>query len=228
MTLPLPATTQARLPLFLTGLAVILCLAWLGSRNDILAKAYSIRGEQTDYYSLLVHGLQKGHLYLDFPVDPRRMSSDPAVYRRAESLIDASLYKNRYYLYFGIVPAAFLLLPYHLLTGSDLSENTAVLLMIVGGLMVYWSVFEEARRRYFPAISTVQYAASVVLLGTGSGAPMLLTYCGFYELAISAGYLCHACTWLCLFRALHSEGKETRWLALASTAAGLAVGCRPN
>ena len=210
------------------GILLVLCLAWLGSHSDALGRAYSIKGEQTDYYSLLVHGLQKGHLYLDFPVDPRRMSSDPSVSRRAESLIDASLYNNRYYLYFGIVPAALLLLPYHLLTGSDLSGNTAVLLLVVAGLMVYWRVFEDARRRYFPGIPTVQYAASVVLLAMGSGAPMLLTYCGVYELAISAGYLCHALTWLFLFRALHSEGKEAHWLALASTAAGLAVGCRPN
>src|ERR1019366_5515136 len=144
--------------------------------------------------------------------------------RKSSTLLDASLYKNRYYLYFGIVPAVFLLLPYHLLTGSDLSENTAVLLMLVAGLLVYWRIFAEACRRYFPGITTGQYAASMVLLAMGSGAPMLLTYADFYEVAISAGYLCHALVWFGLFKALHAEGKEARWLALASVAGGLAVG----
>jgi hypothetical protein len=212
----------------LTALLLILALGWLGTRGDDLGHAYSVKGEQNDYYSLLVHGLQKGHLHMDFAVDPRRTSIDPNVQGKADGLFDASLYKGRYYLYFGVVPAVFLLLPYHLLTGSDLSENTAILLMVVAGLVVYWRLFAEACRRYFPGITTGQYAASLVLLAMGSGAPMLLTYSGFYEVAISAGYLCHALCWLGLFNALHSEGREARWLALASAAGGLAVGCRPN
>jgi len=223
-----PPHRRARLALLATGIVLVLGLAWLGSRSDDLGNAYPVTGGQHDYYSLLVHGFQKGHLYMDVAVDSRYTSGDPKVQRKADWLLDASLYKGHYYLYFGVVPAVLLLLPYHLLTGSDLSENAAVFLMLASGFLVYWRIFSEASRRYFPAITTGQYAASLVLLAYASGAPMLLTYAGFYEVAISAGYLCHALTWLGIFKALHAQGKEGRWIGFASVAAGLAVGCRPN
>jgi len=226
-TLPLPRRST-RLVLLATGLVLILGLAWLGSESDVLRKAYSLTGQKNDYYSLLVHGLLKGHLYMDIGVDPRLTSTDPSLQRKADWLLDASIYKGRYYLYFGVVPAVFLLLPYHVLTGADLSEHAAVLFMIAAGFLIYWRIFSEVARRYFPGISTVQYAASLVLLAYGSGAPMLLTNADFYQIAISGGYLCHALMWLGILKALHSDGKEARWLGLASVAAGLAVGCRPN
>ena len=228
MNTPLPPRPRTRLVLLLTGLVLLLAMVWLGSSTDNPRKGYSVTGEQHDYYSLLVHGLSKGHLYMDIAVDPRYTSADPKEQQKADWLLDASLYKGRYYLYFGIVPAVALLLPYHLLTGSDLSENLVVLLLLASGFLVYWRIFSEASRRYFPAISTGQYAASLVLLAFGSGAPMLLTNAEFYAIAVSSGYLCHALMWLGIYQALHGEGRQVRWIALASVAGGLAVGCRPN
>ncbi len=49
---------------------------------------------------------------------------------------DAAYYKEKYYVYFGIVPEAVLFLPYYLITGKDLS--TMAVIVFEGGLFIPW------------------------------------------------------------------------------------------
>ena len=214
--------------LLTTGFVLLAITVWLGSASDDLRHSYSFSGQKGDFYSLLAHGLEKGHLYMDKEVDPRVFDKDPKVRFGAERLLDTSIYHGRYYLYFGVVPAALLYLPYHLLTGSDLSQNVPVVLFVALGLLVYWGIFEGARRRYFPGMKSVHHAVSLILLAFGSGTPLLVSISSVYEIPIAAGYLFHALMWLGIFNAWHSNERGARWLGLASLAGGLAVGCRPN
>ena len=206
----------------------MLGFVWLGSSSDDPRNSYAFKGRSNDYYALLAHGLEHGHLYLDTPVDPRLLSSDPEVHSKASWLLDVSLYHGRYYLYFGVVPAALLFLPYHLLTGSDVSGNAVTLVLVALGFLVYLRIFSEAKKRYFPSLGAAQELASVILLGLAAGTPVLVVAGGVYETAIAAGYFCHALTWLGLFQAWHHREKSGRWICLASVATGLAVGCRPH
>lgn len=185
-------------------------------------------GEKGDYYNLLVHGFREGHLYMKVAVDPRLLSPDPGVRRYADYLLDATLYKGRYYLYFGVVPAALLFLPYRELTGQDLPVNAAVLLMIVAGFLLYLHLYLGARRRYFPSLSCWMHAGCIALLAFGSGTESLLIGSGVYEVPIAGGYLCMAMMWHGMFWCWQADRKSCRWLALASLGFGLAVGCRPN
>ena len=66
------------------------------------------------------------------------------------------------------------------------------------------------------------------MLAFGAVTPVLLAVGTAYEVAIAGAYLCLAAVWLGLFRAWHSERHAAAWLAVVSTAAGLAVGCRPD
>ena len=218
-----------RIASLFTGLLILAAYAWLGAYSDSLKYAYSFKGESSqDYYASLARGLQQGHLYMDTAVDPRYLSAEPAVRDGAVTLLDASVYKGHYYLYFGIVPVVLVYLPYHLLTGSDISGNAVTLLFVTAGFLVYLRLFADAKKRHFPGIGAVQEIASVFLLAVATCTPSLVVVGGFYETSIAAGYFFHALTWLCIFNAWHAREKAARWVAFASLAAGLAVGCRPD
>ncbi len=212
----------------ITTLLLILVFAWLGSRSEDWRIAYSFSGEKNDNYALLARGLQHGHLYMDAAVDPRLFSAEPRERQEARWILDASLYQGHYYLYFGVVPAALVFLPYHWLTGSDISENAVVLLLISAGFLVYGWIYAEARKRYFANLTAGQFVVGLALLAFGSGTPALVEAAGFYEIAIAAAYTFHALTWLGIFNAWHSEERRGRWIGFSSLCAGLAVGCRPN
>jgi len=222
-----------RLAALSTGLVLLLGLVWLGSESESWRQAYSFKGAKQDYYALLAHGLERGHLYMDVAVDPRLSSPDPNERRVASSLLDASVYHGHYYLYFGVVPAVFVFLPYHLLTGADISESAVVVLFVAMGFLTYWWIYADARRRYFQNTTAAQYCASLALFAFGSATPALITAsvitaAGFYEIAVAGGYLCHALTWLGIFRAWHSKKHAGGWIGFSSLAGALAVGCRPN
>ena len=206
---------------------VLAIMTWLAAGSDDWRHAFVFTGQKSDYYNLLVDGFLDGHLYMKAKVDPNWLSPDPEVHRHAAYLLDASLYQGRYYLYFGVVPAVLLFLPYSAITGHDLPENAAILLMIAVGFLLYVRTYAEARRRYFPSMPRWLDALCIVLLAAGPVTPVLLVSAGMYEVAIAGGYVCMAAAWWFLFRALHSERRAGLWLALASLAIGLAVGCRP-
>lgn len=211
--------------------AVFLILAsmtWLAAKYDGRQGAFAWTGQKSDYYDLLARGFLKGHLYLDAPVDPRLLSADPAVRRQASYLLDTSLYGGRYYLYFGVVPAALLFLPYAWLTGQDLPENAASLLLVALGFLCYLQLYRAAKRRYFPTLAAVPDACCVLLLAFGACTPILLVDGGVYEIAVAGGYLFLGLFWLCLYHAWHARSREWLWLGCGSLAGGLVVGCRPN
>ena len=210
------------------GVLVLAGMVWLGIFRDGWKEAYSFTGRKDDNYAQLARGFLAGHLAMAVPVDPRLLSADLNVRRQANYRLDASLYHGKYYLYFGVVPAVFLYLPYIWLTGQDPGENIVVLVMVAAGFLLSWRLYREAQRRYFPALSPWLQAALLLLLAFGAITPILLMASGFYEIPIAGGYLCMAGLWLSLFLAWHSDRHAVRWLALAGMAAGLAVGCRPT
>jgi hypothetical protein len=203
-------------------------MAWLAADGDTWRTAYSFRETNRGYYALLARGLGEGHLYLKADVPAGLLSPDPEVRRHSPSLMDASLYRGRYYLYFGVVPAVFLFLPYQWLTGWDLPENAAAVLLVALGFLLYLRLYGEARRRYFPEVPRPVEVCSLLLLAFGAGTPVLLIGSGVYQIAIAGGYACMAAAWLGIFLAWHSERRAAAWLGSASAALGLAVGCRPN
>jgi hypothetical protein len=203
-------------------------MLWLGATSDGWKGAYSLVGKKYDYYDLLVQGFMKGHLSMNAEVDPGLSSPDPNIRRNAPFLLDVSLYRGKYYLYFGVVPAALLFLPYRALTGQDLAPNIAVFLLVASGFLLYLGIFLDARRRFFPGLRGWPQACCILLLAFGSGTPTLSMGSGCYEVAIAGGYAFMALSWFGMYRAWVAERNPAPWLALASVAGGLAVGSRPT
>lgn len=226
-----PASPRARAPYLALAAGLILVLWFYGWTDSTNAHPAAVNGQQGDYYSLLVHGLLHGHTWLDVPVSPALAAAPdpyaPAVWRAHGGLPDASFYQGHYYLYFGVVPAVLLLLPWHLLTGSDLSLAAAVNVTAVLGFLSLVVMWWRIRRRWFPEASALVTFFAVLVFGLGSGLLTSVRRPGIWDLPIVAGALFVSLLLHCLLSAILSP-RKTLWLALAGLALGLAVGSRPT
>lgn len=188
-------------------------------------------GEQarSSYYNLLVAGMLKGQLSLDVPDDPVLAASDdpynPAN-RVGRGMHDASYFKGRFYIYFGVTPVLILFLPFRLLTGTYLAENFAVALFAFTGLVFAWALLRAIIRRYFPATPVWIQLLSLVCLGLGNMIPPLLRRPHMWEVTIACAYALFMLTLWLVWQALH-RARPGRWLGAASLTMGLAIGARP-
>ncbi len=174
-----------------------------------------------------VEALAAGQSYLKIQPDPRLLAAkDPFRSDATPFLLsDASLYHGRYYMYFGIVPFATLLVPCHLLTGHILSPAAAVLCFCLVGYAAYGSILCRTAEK-MGRIRPVWLAAAVLVVMIGSGTLPLMGRPAIYEIENAAAYACLACSFLFLYPA---DGPLPRArLPLAAAFAALCMGCRPN
>lgn len=181
------------------------------------------------YYNLLARGFLKGQLSLDLPADPFLAAlKNPydSVARAGHGLHDATYFKGKYYLYFGVTPVLVLFAPIRLLTGWFIDESFASLVFSVAGFWLAVVTLRRVRERWLGAAPTWVMLAGVVALGLATMVPALLRRASIWEVPISCAYAMFMATLYCVLRAF--EGQPGRgWLALASLAMGLCVGARP-
>jgi len=188
-------------------------------------------------YNLLARGLLSGHLYVDRevpqvlarlkdPFDP--VANTVARVGPAYRLHDLSYYRGRLYLYFGVAPALFVFIPWHLLTGGWLPHWAAVVLLCSGGLLVNLLLVRSIRLSAFPDTPAWMTAVSTLILGLGSYAPLLAARADMWEIPIAFCYLSVSIALRCLWEALERPERPAKWLALASAAFGAAFAARPN
>jgi hypothetical protein len=188
------------------------------------------RNSRTDFYNLLTDGFLAGHLYLPVAPAPELVAlKDPYDPARNEKyrLHDASLYKNRYYLYFGLAPAVTLYLPWRLATGKSVSEDIAVTLFSFAGYTFSCLLLFLLLRASEIRVPWLLQGAAVIVLGLGQIAPIVLRRPQMYEVAISAAYCFLMGGVYFLARRVAAGGKP--WLtSFAGLFLGLAAGSRPN
>ena len=183
-------------------------------------------------YNLLAQALLRGELHLD--VEPR-----PELFELAEPYRpgrnapyryhDASLYRGRYYLYFGVVPAVTAFVPWRLVGLGDLPEPAAAAAFSLLGFVFNLLLLRHLLRRHLdPLPRPLAQALAFLVLGLANVAPFLLRSSHVYEVAIAAGYAFSAgAAWLFATAGATGVRSLTR-LALGGLFLGLAVGCRPN
>jgi hypothetical protein len=188
-------------------------------------------------YNQLAQGLLAGHLYVARDVPPGlallKDPFDPAattVFREDPRyrLQDFSYAGGRLYLYFGVTPALFLFVPWHLLTGGWLSHWAAAVFLCTVGLLVNLSLVRAIRRRTMPPGPPWTGAACTLILGLGSYAPLLLARADMWEIPIAFGALSVFVALRCLWEAYADTARAAKWMALASAAFGLGFAARPT
>ncbi len=153
--------------------------------------------------------------------DPYKPSTRPP-----GALHDASLYRGRYYLYFGVAPVLTLLLPFRLVTGVDLPLPAAVMVFALAGFAVSGITLVIIRRRYFPGVSRAWLVLGLLALAIASLNLVIVRRGNIWELPLSSGLFFAALALLMVYCSLHSRSRP--WLCLGSAAlfVGLAVASR--
>ncbi|MEA4890316.1 MAG: hypothetical protein VB070_12745 [Clostridiaceae bacterium] len=221
--------------LILFVLIISILLATLSQGNLMV----SFKESDGDIYSRdLVNALAAGQLSLlteppqelvnlDNPYDPNQR----AAANIKGVLWDAAYFKGHYYIYFGLVPALFLLLPFHLLTGLYLPSVWLVILAAVIGQIMLIRLLDRFLVHFFPKLPFRFHLLSGLALAAGSNLWWCLGRPKFYEVAITGGLCLGVSGLYLLFRAwqYHQEGRLAAGrLIFGCLLLALAVGTRPN
>jgi hypothetical protein len=213
-------------------LALLICLV-SGSYLflSIARGPQPIWGGFPERYALLARSFLQGSTAL--PIIPRSQllalhnPYDPELnvqYR----VQDVSLYKGRYYHYFGVTPAVTLFLPYRVLTGRDLTDHVAVPIYCILGFISSCAFFFIFARHNRWIIPFWLQCASVVALGSTSLVYLVLRRPSFYEVPIAAGYFFVMAGFLVLAWVVFTKRTTLGWFFVDGLLFGMSVGCRPH
>lgn len=188
--------------------------------------------EQRDYYNRLIDGWLEGQLHMKVDV-PEALTAlanpyDPAQRTPGLGLHDASFYRGRYYLYFGAAPMVTLMLPFRVLTGTDLPLPVAVLVFVYVGFLASVAVWLAVKTHFFSETGTGVTIAAIAVLGLGNAGPILLRRPDMWELPIAGGF-CFAMLMLgCVWCSLLPGKRRGWWWTGAGLCLGLAIASRPT
>jgi hypothetical protein len=192
---------------------------------------YGLLEPSEQHFNQLVAGFRSGQLSLkrDPPPELARLADpyDPAQNARYR-LQDASYYRGKFYIYYGITPALVLFWPYVALTGHYLAQKYAVAIFCSAGFAFGAALAWLIRSAYFPRVGTGVFLAMVLAVGAVNGTPFLARRPEMYEVAISSAYAMVMAALSALWFALHDVRRPLLWTALSSLFFGLAVGSRPT
>lgn len=150
-------------------------------------------------------------------------------YDDVEILWDHAFYNGKYYSYYGIAPLL-LFVPYHLITGYFFPADIAVLLFTSVGLLILSMIYSYIVRKRFGRISTGAYISGLTMILASSGIWYSAGRPLFYELSISAGFMC--CTtgaYFLITSGIFEKGRaKISSIFLSSLLLGLSVMCRPT
>jgi len=188
-----------------------------------------VRGAEYGLYDLQAQALAHGSLSLPVLPNPRLFElSDPYFTGRNASvrIEDASLYRGRYSLYFGLSPPVLAFLPWRLLGFGPLPDSAAALAFGTGHLVFSSLLLLRLLDRHAPDVPSSRRTVLLLVLGLSNVVPFILRGPYVHEVAVAAGAcLTSGAAWL--FLAAGETGSRLR-LGLGSLLLGLAVGARPN
>ena len=218
---------QERRDILLLGAAALLVVSLYFAVASENREAYRAKPVTYNHYNLLVDGFLSGHLYMDLAPDPSAVRDGQVLPLYSARVHDTSLYRGRYYLYFGAVPAVVLFLPWKVLTGAHLAQYWAAAIFASLGYLASLALLARLRREHFPWLDGGVLFASAFLLGLVNWWPILLCRVGMWEVPIASAYGFSMLALLCAHAAAGGP-RTASWLGAASLSYALAIGSRPN
>ena len=199
----------------------------------------SRKEQKNDYYSYdFVDALAKGQSYIDKEPEKELVEmqnpydnvqrNEKGLRRNDDYIWDIALYNGKYYVYFGVLPALILLVPYHIITGQYLSTATAILLFSILAAISLKELIYNIFNRYFKNVSFKVMLYSFLILLFGSQILILNGTPRFYELAVISGLFFAIIGINFLFIAIKSDEINYKYIFLTSLFLSLAVACRPT
>lgn len=180
-------------------------------------------------YNQLASAFLRGHLWLSQKPDPALLALpdpyDPSARKGVPFPLDASLYKGRFYLYFGPVPGL-LLAAAKLSIKGRLGDEYLVFVFVAGLFLVQAAFAYRIRQRFYADVSLLNLGGSVLVLGLAAPAGWLLSTPTVYEAAITGGAFFLAAGMFAAFEAVDDGNSSWAWLVFAGVCWAAAVGSR--
>lgn len=211
----------------LLGVIVSLLLAvWF-----FTAGRMTVREPNTYYFDQLANGFLAGQLsLLEPPSDQLLAMSDPYDWQaRSDQQIpfiwDVSLYNQKYYLYWGPVPAL-LAAAVKIVYQTRVYDAALVFFFYTGILLTTSLVLFYLRKRFFPRSPAWLLGLLVMMIGATAPLLYLINHPNVYETAISGGQFFLTLGLYALLKSTQHPSNNSAWLLVSGTSWGLAVGCR--
>ena len=183
------------------------------------------------YYEFATDALTSGQLQLKVVPRPELMQlSDPynSALNQPYREIDLSLYRGRYYFYWGLTPVVLFFLPCYLLTGHFASEALACAFFATVALASGGWLLLAMRRHHFAGVAGWLTLLALGAFTLASFLPLAAAGNSVYGVPIAAAACFQTVAWCCVACGLHSKRIPVGWAAGAGLALGLTLGARPN
>jgi|GEM_PF-1434714 len=189
-----------------------------------------------DQYNYLGGALAHGKLDIDVGFDASGIVNFDRPYdmsyrleKGVEYPHDTVMYNGKFYVYFGVVPAVLLYLPFNLITGGGRLPNWIVTFVFGSATVIFLSLaWREIVKRLFPKISYITFMLGVFAVSFGSFAPYRAVKSAQYQVAELSGLAFISLGIYLLFKFAFSDKKRFIVLTSACLSLALAVGCRPT
>lgn len=210
-----------------------LVYAWRADRPTIItpADAAIVTAVDADLYGLLARGFLKGQLSLDAAPPAELVAAtnpyDPGERPPVLFLHDASIYRGKYYIYFGPAPALLVFAPWRLITQHDFPSPWAVFVFVTAAYLALVALVRSTMRDWLNASSWMAETAVYWTLGGASFLLPLARRPAAYEVAISFG--CASALWAlyCAHRS-RTARLPVGWAAGCGLLIGIAIAARPT
>lgn len=180
-----------------------------------------------NYYWMLTQAFQNGQTYLLVEPNPELLELenpyDLAQRKGLDYLWDTTLYKGKYYLYWGPVPAVLGVL-INFVTSKPVSDAGLVFLFVTGtvlfSVLLLKLLYQDLR------FSGAVFWGGTLALAMNVPTIWLFTHPAYYEASIAGGQFFIMAGFFLFYLAFRSQSLHKGFLALAALSFGLAGGTR--
>lgn len=158
----------------LSSIVVVACVVLVATLPMGLNSTWTGEGShshQRNEYELMANSLIEGHLYLDYTpnkaLDEMENPYDTQMRRALGVHVhwDSAYYNGKYYMYFGVVPAVLVFVPYKLITGYSLASYHATQLFTALYLIGLFFLMRLISRSFFPGNSRARVLSAIRRVG---------------------------------------------------------------
>ena len=182
------------------------------------------------FYNLMADAFEAGQM--DLLIQPPKEMLELQNPRDPEQnakwrILDLSIYKDKYYIYFGPVPTLLLFLPFRWLGVGKISEPLGVAIFSYGIYLCALYIILYTVKKYIPRANKTLVLASILAIAFSSAIPYNLRHPVVYEIALASSAFFVMLGLAFILRAWNGERCHKGFLLAGSCALGLSVGCRP-
>ena len=197
-------------------------------------------GTDSDYYTKdFVESLSNYQLYLmENPNEEILKLDNPYNYAERENIrtgfgeraykYDAALFNGKYYVYFGVLPAIILFLPYYLITQKFLLAKYGVFIFAALTMVVCTLLIKAIYSKWFKNLPFKLLAGAEAIILFGIGISSATTSPRFYEVIAMSGVFFAMLGVYLIITVVKNERIKNMRIFGGCLALALAVACRPT